>query len=150
MADGFQDDYIPRLRCTLFTLLSRNELYLQGADATGEYILNQAFKTAGDAFTVFDQDTVDVLVPYGKGQEISNRLFEISQQYAVDFEELEKLLEEAKAYTVSLYQYQLDRLLQYGGIEELFQGRIRVLLNGFYDDSVGFVLNQGNGNLWEV
>ena len=150
MADGFQGDYIPRLRCTLFTLLSRNELYLQGADATGGYILNQAFKTAGDAFTVFDQDTVDVLVPYGKGQEISNRLFEISQQYAVDFEELEKLLEEAKAYTVSLYQYQLDRLLQCGGIEELFQGRIRVLLNGFYDDSVGFVLNQGNGNLWEV
>lgn len=147
---GYQDDYISKLDCTIYKLLSSNDSFLQGTDYGRQFAMNQAFKTAGDAFTVFEQNTTDVLVSYIDGRKISNELYEMSKQYTVDYKRLGQLLQKAKPYTISLYQYQLDTLEQCGAIEELFQGRIRVLLDGFYDDNTGFFLNWVSGNLLEV
>lgn len=144
--EKFQDDYISSIGCTLFELLSTNDTYLQGASS--DYLLNQAFQTAGAVFTVFDQETTDVLVPYGKGREIGDRLLVLDRQYAVDPKALEPLLQEAKAYTVSLYRFQFEQLRRSDGVMELFNGRICVMTDGFYNDAVGFSLRQKN--LWEV
>lgn len=147
LKEKYQDDYIPEVGCSVFELLSINGNNLQGAPSAGKYILNQAFKTAGDVFTVFAQDTMDVLVPYGRGREISNRFFDMDRQYAVDYEALETLLQEAKAYTVSLYRYQSEELEKCGALAQLCQGRIHVLLDGFYDDTIGFSMKQSMGGV---
>lgn len=147
LKEKYQDDYIPEVGCSVFELLSINGNNLQGAPSAEKYILNQAFKTAGDVFTVFAQDTMDVLVPYGRGREISNRFFDMDRQYAMDYEALETLLQEAKAYTVSLYRYQSEELEKYGALAQLCQGRIHVLLDDFYDDTIGFSLKQSMGGV---
>ena len=58
-------------RCTLLSLLSIN---IEAGNAGGRWTLRQALKTAGEAFSVFDNDTTDVICSYGKGAEISAEL----------------------------------------------------------------------------
>lgn len=66
---GTQDYPLPKEKVSLFSLLSDNRNYWIKAKAPGNsYILNQAFRMAGSAFTVFDSDTQDVVIPYGDGK----------------------------------------------------------------------------------
>ncbi len=146
------DGVIPNRKCTIYDLLGANEKYADGNFAeTGQFFLQQAFKTAGESFQVFDQNTEDVLVPYADGKQLRARLIALSESKAPwDYNVLRQLLEQAKPFTVSLFQYQLDQLTAQGALIPLFGGKVFALTDGFYDENTGFSLKQGMSDLWEV
>lgn len=144
MNKGFQDDYISEIDKTLFNLLSSN---LSGNPQEEKYAMHQAFKTAGEYFSVFNTDTTDVIVGYGDGKILRNRLIAQSESYTPDFELIHNLIEQAKPYAVSLYRYQVEQLEQKNAIVSLFDGRVSILSDGFYDDSIGFTMDK---QFWEV
>ena len=118
---------------TLFSLLSGNTQYLALAGQDGErFFLKQAFRTAGRLFQVFDEDTQDVVVPYGEGEKLIWEFSGMSDYPTV--EELRKWSERAKAYTVSLYQGDIEKARLYT------RHGITVLTDGFYDENTGVTL----------
>lgn len=146
--DGLQDgsikpDGICRKKTTLYSMLSDNKYFYDAAlDANCKnFIMAQAFKTAGKEFTVFDENTTDVLVPYGKGKELITALNALTLPW--DFKCMKDLLEEAKAYTISLYAGERARLEKEHGLISLCDGTVLVLQEGYYDDNFGFVSNRG-------
>lgn len=151
MEADYQDD-VTKEYGSIYHLLSDNPKY---ADANCEnanrYFLRQAFGLAGKLFQVFDQNTTDVLVPYEKGRDIREQLINATQIHgAKDWKEIKGLIEEAKGYSVSLYQYQLDKLLQLGAVMPLFEESVFVLADGFYDEDTGFSIQKGINDYWEV
>lgn len=133
-------DYpLPELSATLVDLLARNQALGAHAAVWREqrYWLNQAFHTAGAAFRVFSSQTFDVLVPYRAGADLISALG--SQRAEHDLSFCKSLLEQAKPYTVSVYDHQLRRLAQAGGLCRL--NTVQTVLPGFYDDQTGFCLD---------
>lgn len=152
MDQHYQDDIIPERKCTIYDLLSTNEKYADGNFAeAGQFFLQQAFKTAGNAFHVFDQNTEDILVPYGDGKQLRTQLIALSESSKPwDYKTIQRLLERAKPFTVSLFQYQWDQLNAQGALISLFDGRVFALTDGFYDQNTGFSLKRGASDFWEV
>lgn len=66
--------------------------------------MNQAYKTAGQAYQVIDDYSFGVIVPYGKGEEIIERI-----QEASDFSEIKECIRLAQRYTVSVRQNLLEK-----------------------------------------
>lgn len=142
-------DYKLSDRPSLFSLLSQNEKYADEMYAQfGRFSLNQAFQTAGRLFQVFDSDTTDVIVPYGEGKEIIEKL--CAEQTKYDKIYMKKLLEQAKAYTVSLYQYQRQKLEEQHALEAICEDSILVLQPGYYDDDTGLSMERNEMNYLEV
>lgn len=123
---------------TLLSFLAQNEFYTNGSPRFS--YLQQAFRTAGSLFEVFEQNTVDVIVPYEKGTELIADL--CSAKAAQNPAHLQKLLEASKPYTIPLYRYQIDRLEKEGGLIPLNGGATG--LNGHYDKKTGFSLGKNN------
>ena len=97
----------------LLDLLAENKDHILRPEFKGRYFLNQSFETAGDLFQVFDENNVDVIVPYdAKADEIIADLY--SQQSAYDYGALKDCLERAKPYTVSIFEYQYRKLMEWG------------------------------------
>lgn len=136
MPEHSQDYIWRRGEPSLFSLLSLNGY----CEEDTPYYFRQAFRLAGSLFQVFEENTADVIVPYGKGAELILSLG--SEQARRDAAYLGKLLEEAKPYTVSLYQYQLDRLTAEGGLFPLQGGAMG--LNGHYSQETGFFIEDHN------
>ena len=126
---GYQQ-YFEKGHGCLFDLLSVN---LQNRDGdTGEgCTLCQAFKTAGGLFHVLDENTQDVVVPYGAGADL---IAELSGK-PMDLEALRHWLKQARPYTVSLYDYQKDALQN--GIVNLHG--VLVLQPEYYDSDTGLI-----------
>lgn len=144
MPRGAQDYYLPRERVSVFSLLSDNRKYWDDASPFyARFMLNQAFGTAGRAFTVFDSDTFDVVVPYGEGRAL---IEELASHPASDISFLRQWVKRAKAYTVSLYSYQMRELSnvigEYSGVY--------VLPPEYYDENIGFKMKPGQFELLEV
>lgn len=137
-------------RTTLLSLLSDNDKFVDSSmDRSFEkYGLWQAFKTAGQYFSVFDSATTDILVPYGKGLKLIASL--ASLRLPQDFERLQALLQEAKAYSVSVYSWQKERLEQENALVPLCGGTVLTLQVGYYDNAVGLRTEQGAMELWGV
>ncbi len=148
----YQDKVIPERECTVYDLMSANEKYADGNfSEAGRFFLQQAFKAAGDAFHVFDQNTQDVLAPYGDGKQLRTQLIAISEgPRPWDYKEIHRLLDQTKPFTVALFQYQLDRLNAEDAILPLFDGKVLALTDGFYNQNTGFSLKQGLSDFWEV
>ena len=136
MPEHSQDYIWRRGEPSLFSLLSLNGY----CEEDTPYYFRQAFRLAGSLFQVFEEDTADVVVPYGKGAELILALG--GEQAGRDPACLEKLLEEARPYTVSLYQYQLDRLTAEGGLLPLQGGALG--LSGHYSPETGFFIDDHN------
>ena len=146
MTQGSQDYPLPKLKTTLFQLLSCNEQAAEHCDTASRYLLVQGFRTAGEQFRVFEDNTVDVVVPYGEGKEL---IEELGSQFAAwDLEQRKKLLRRASSFTVSLYEYERRKLADCGGIYSLYGGEILVLQPGFYSDQTGLT-SYGDVNLFE-
>ena len=101
--------------------------------------LRCALKTAGSAFTVFDSDTRDVIVPYGQGIQLIAELTGSSL-------DLKDWQQRAKAYSIGIYDWQLKKL---GGAVTEHHG-IAVLAQGFYDEDTGLVLQPQDAGFLEV
>ncbi|MDD6572147.1 MAG: CRISPR-associated helicase Cas3' [Thermoflexaceae bacterium] len=90
------------------------------------YFLRYPFKTAGQKFKVFDEDTIDVIVPYEEGERIIDEIRKLDYR-KIEFEELNRILKEAKAYTISIFQWQKDKLEEYGYLESCCENKIFLL-----------------------
>jgi len=129
-------DYSLKDRPSLFSLLSLNGYCTQDQP----YFFRQAFRLAGSLFQVFDENTTDVVVPYGQGEQLIQEL--CGEQAGRDPGYLRSLLEAAKPYTVSLYQYQIDRLNAEHGLIPLQGGALG--LNGHYHAETGFSMGESD------
>lgn len=141
---GAQDYHLTRERASIFSLLSDNRKYWDDASPFyGRFMLNQAFATAGRTFTVFNSDTFDVVVPYGEGKTL---IEELAAHPASDITFLRQWVKRAKAYTVSLYAYQMREL---GDVIAEYNG-VYVLPPEYYDEQIGFKMKPGQFELLEV
>lgn len=129
-------DYSLKDRPSLFSLLSLNGYCTQDQP----YFFRQAFRLAGSLFQVFEENTTDVVVPYGRGEQLMQEL--CGEQAEWDPGYLRSLLEAAKPYTVSLYQYQIDRLNKEHGLVPLQGGALG--LNGHYHAETGFSMGDSD------
>ncbi len=137
----YHDDPVPG-EPSLFELLSANERW-RSETVMGpmQFYLPQAFKSAGQRFSVFGEETVDVIVPFQEGASIMERLA-VSSEFSVQ----KALLRQAKEYTVALYAYQIDLLQKQNALQPLLGGGAIALKNPcFYDATTGF-LEEGNGS----
>ena len=128
-------DYSVEEGGSVLTLLSQNELFRTGDD---EYVMHQAFKTAGDQFTVFGDDEVSVVVPYGEGEAVIDDL--LSERAGKDTAFLQRLIRNAKEYTVSVYSNQLRALFRQGAIKSICDGTVNILSKNWYDLDLGVQL----------
>ena len=149
--NGDAQDYpIKKRRTTLFDLLSGNNKYITPADQkTDAYFLRQAFKEAGELFQVFDEESMTVIVPYSsEGKELVSELR--GMQALADMGYRKELLEKAKNYAVSLYEYQVKKLEKERGIQYLFDRTVGILDDVYYDDETGIVSEPHHFSFLEV
>lgn len=147
MGKNYRDYFVKKESTTLFSLLSSNQKYVpDNPQETGTYFFRQAFHLAGFSFKVFEDNTTDVIVPYGKGEEIINNLN--SGRAEFDFEYVKRQLIEAKPYTVSLYDYQKEKLQHEGSLKETKCGALYLV--NHYNENTGFSMNENQLNFLEV
>ncbi len=135
---------------TVYALLSKNEQSAEAADKeTRELkaIMQQAFKTAGDAFEVFDESSRQVIVPYN--EEAVRIICELSsERCASNMKRVKRLISEAKPYTVSVYDNALRRLENAGAILHCCDDSVLAVspdISGIYDPETGLSTPQANG-----
>lgn len=139
MNGKMQDYCIKEIRTSLLDLLSQNIRYADGdCDGIEDYCLYQAFQTAGKLFSVFDEDTTDVLVPYGKGKELIEELCSEKAEWDISYRQ--KLLQQAGEYSISLYRYQVEKLQKENALRSICGGCVLVLAEEYYDKSTGLIM----------
>lgn len=145
-----QDGVLRAERTTLFSLLSSNiDLIEPDVDMAYEgYILRQAFQTAGKCFSVFDNSGVDVLVPFQQGRDLIVELGKLQLPY--DLDKMRHLIEQAKPYTVSVYDQQERVFTKKQLLVPLCGGSVLALQEGYYDDDTGFQSQQQTLTFQEV
>lgn len=138
---NYQDFYAEQAGDTILSLMSVN----QNADAANikeydKYFMHQAFKTAGGLFEVFDESTINVIVPYEGGKQVIEKIFALGSK---NYEKLKEILKEAKLYTVSLFKYQKIMLEEQGALIFVESTGVYILQEGYYDELTGLSFNQG-------
>lgn len=138
--DGYHDFYIESVRDSILNLMSCNENVDSGKiPEYNKYFMHQALKTAGGLFTVFDESSIDIIVPYDRGKEIIQKIFAVGDK---DYEKLKAILKEAKLYTVSLFKYQKIKLEEQGALIFVPSAGVYILQDGYYDELTGLNLDQ--------
>ncbi|MBQ8509387.1 MAG: CRISPR-associated helicase Cas3' [Clostridia bacterium] len=126
---------------TIFSLLAENEHWIsENDDTAAAFMFHQAFASAGAAFTVFDNDTTDVIVPYGEGESVINDL--LSERAKHDIAFVQERLSHAKGYTVSLYAHQKKKLEENHGLIPLAGGIMLGLASEYYSSQTGLITNE--------
>lgn len=98
--------------------------------------LHQPFRTIGERFQVFDDKTFDVLVPYGDGKELIEELKKMeNDRFTLPL--LKGIMQRTKKYTISIYQWQKEKLWEKGVLCSLFENRLLVLDERAYDCKYG-------------
>ena len=123
---------------TVFNLLSQNTKQLS-SNREYHFFLHQSFQTAGKVFRVFKENTTDVLVPFDRKAE--NLIADLcSKRAAYDIEWVQKLLTAARPYTVSLYQWQLNQLIEAHAIYSTTGQTALVLRREYYHTRTGLLM----------
>ena len=151
MNPDFQDDVTPEYG-SVYRLLADNPKFANAQCPMAErFYLRQAFQLAGKLFQVFDENTTDILVPYGKGRDIRECLISAAQTYGErDWQTIRRNINEAKQYSVSVYQYQFTQLEKLGAVTPLFEDSVYVLSDGYYDADIGLSIQKGTTGFQEV
>lgn len=121
----------------LYDLLSINKKGIKAYQSKGEKnppALIQAFKTAGELFSVIDQHTTSVLVPYANGTKLSK----VYRQ--ADLKTKRELMRQIGRYSVSLYPYQINKLKELGALN-LIEDELLELDVKYYNDKLGVIFN---------
>ena len=142
------DYYSKRYGQTLYSMLSNNNGFAKNCPSRSQYVMKQAFKTAGNEFTVFEDNTQDVLVPYGDGKDLVAEL--AGNKSLHDLWQKKHLLQKAKPYSISLYEFEMKKLRELGGIYSICDDSILVLQSEFYSQEQGFFINGGLETFLEV
>ena len=141
MEKGYQDYPLKKERDTLFSLMGSNSrLYTEECPFYGKYSLGQAFRTAGELFQVFEEQTTDVVVPYGEGASL---IAELASQAGVSPGWLRAWSQQVKPYTLTLYEYQKQRLSH--ALYEV--NGVWILQPQAYDPKIGLTWEQQNSFL---
>ena len=148
MKANAQDYYSAKVGTTLFDLLSQNRKYIVNSKDCDDFCLWQAFKTAGQIFSVFDENTTDIIVPYESGEELISLL--CSEKALYDERFREALIKEAAPYTVSVYEYQRKQLEASGALASICDGNALAVLPGFYDEAMGLMPEANTQSFLEV
>lgn len=120
---------------TLFDLLSKNTARVADVKTTEgayEHFLCQSFRTAGQEFSVIDnQQMVSLVVPYKKGADYLNEI-ERMDDYEVIYHNLKKL----QRYTITLFtnDQMLKRLLERQAISFIEKAGIYTVDPNYYND----------------
>lgn len=105
------------------------------AGHTQNIFLKQAFKTAAKYFKVFYENTITVITPYN---EESRKLYAelLTDKAQADFKYAERIIERLKPYTVSLFDYQKDKINENGGLirKQLNEQTFYYLNEDFYGE----------------
>jgi CRISPR-associated endonuclease/helicase Cas3 len=116
-------------------LLANKNPYAKKKD---RYILKQPFKTVAQKFQVFDNETIDILVPYRDGKKWIEKLRILGgSNYQLPVKALTDVFQNIKRYTISIYPYQKAKLEEEGLLESLFDGRIFILSELAYHEEYG-------------
>lgn len=107
-----------------------------------KFILHQPFLSIGKTFQVFGQDTADVIAPFQEGEDLIAQLWMMQEEKRFDIGEVKEIIKWAQEYTISLYQWQLEKLRQAGLLYSMFEGRVLVLDKKAYDNELGILLMQ--------
>lgn len=99
--------------------------------------LAQSFQTVGRAYHVIPEDTVGVLVPWGDGAALIEQL-----KSAEDTKTRAALLRQAQRYSVSLFKYELNRLLDLHAITADRELGVYILDADHYSDELGVVFDE--------
>jgi CRISPR-associated endonuclease/helicase Cas3 len=103
--------------------------------------LVNSYRTAAEHFRVIDDQTTSVIVPYDdEGKQIIARL-NSSESIA----DLSDLMRKAQRYTVNLFCYELDQLIQNGGLVSVLEGKIMVLRESAYHEEFGVDIGNDSG-----
>lgn len=145
--EGYQDYVYDRDGHTIYSLISDGFAVTKNNKEVEKYELRQAFATAGNLFQVFDEDTTDILVPYGEGKVIIAELCSSKSLYGNQIRK--DLLDKTKPFTISVFRFNMERLQKEHAVEAICDGSILVLKEGFYDEALGMVMSPRN-DLWEV
>lgn len=131
---------------TLFDLLSRNRLAAQACGekhtALPQHPMHQAFETAGDLFEAIEKGGMDVIVPYGEG---NNLITELNSYNGIG--ELAALLRKIQPFSVHLFDGEKKKLSEMGAIDFPPSTGVAVLREGFYDKNLGVQLRRGEMDL---
>ena len=120
---------------TLYGLLAGKSSRVKSAKdfrSTQKLMLRQGFATAYRAFRAIPEETVAVLVPYGEGAQLIDRL-----RGAKTMTELTWLLRQAQNDCATLYASDFNRLQRAGAIDELGDTGLYVLAPEYYDAAGG-------------
>ncbi len=121
------------LKTNLFDLLASNSIFSSNDQ---QYLIRQAFKTAGELFEVFDNESFEIIVPYNKkAKELIANLN--SERACFDIAFLKSIIQKAKPYTVSVFKYQLDKLMQDGMLQTYGNNNIYSLNSCCYNRKTG-------------
>lgn len=129
----------------LYDLLSINQKgtgAYQNKGGTNPPALRQAFHTAGEQFSVIDQRTIGVLVPYADGVKLAEKY------KRADIKKKNALLRQIGRYSVSLYPYQKNKLDELGALT-LMDDEILTLDERYYNDKLGVIFDT-NAILWII
>lgn len=134
------DYYVKEINDTLYNLLAENSLRREYN--YNEYhkwhnnIMNQSFKEAGTRFSVFDEYTIDVIVPYNS--EAKRLIADLnSERTRFDIEFMERVIQTAKKYTIHIFEYQRKKLDEMGVLHSYLDGRIYSLNEQCYNSQWG-------------
>ena len=119
---------------TLVDLLSANkigvEIYkiISKERQRPQLFMKQAFKTAGDKFEVINNNSLSVLVPYGKGKKLIEMITS-----GIDLSQLNPLISEIQKYTIGVSKkFEKSDYI----VKDEFTG-ISILKDGFYSNEFG-------------
>lgn len=92
----------------------------------------QPFLTAGRYFRVFDDNTIDVIVPYMEGEDLIGELPD-GRGSELELQRYKEILNRAKPFTVSLYEWQKEEMERAGVLYYRLDERVPVLDKRGYD-----------------
>ena len=128
----YQDMYIESRSVSVYDLLAENRCFAEFSRGSGKYGLRQAFKTAGDMFSVYDGAAYAVAVPYGDGERIANKL-----EKTDDPEEKKELIRKLNDYTVPCYEYQYKELMRQNAVKTISDGMVLAVNPEYYRKDTG-------------
>ena len=125
-------DFVNKGYPSIYSMLSQNVGY---TGKEGErFFLHQAFKTAGSLFEVFDQAQTSILVQWGDGEKIAQKLISSGERVS------KALYDAAKPYTVPVFSYQREQLSECAAITAVGDGRILILSKDYYSHNTGMII----------
>ena len=120
---------------TLFAILSKNMARVEDVKATEgtyEHFLCQSFRTAGQEFSVIDnQQMVSLAVPYQKGKDYLDEI-----ERTDDYEVMDYNLKKLQRYTITLFtnDQMLKKMLERQAISFIEKAGIYTVDPGYYND----------------